>query len=696
MSRFNLILAALVLAPSACAHPGPGVPYESRGNVLVADTTVYTVVIGGHEKGEWRLWQEEPHTWRYEYEGDPETSYHFPRTERLVLDGDGFPLVLEVDGQRSFWDRWVERYERSGDHARWTAHARNRLSPEWNRTLDVGEAAVSGPVYYAAVHPVHDEGVLARLLLQQPDSTLPLLPDGTARLEALGERLVDVDGRRRRIDHYAVHGLDLRPRYVWLDENGTTFANEWSVLEGWEEVFSELRDASEQALAEYHQRLAESLVPPVQQRPLVIQGARLFDPKTGAVEPRTTIIVEGNHVTAVGPDGSLDLPADAETLDAAGKTVLPGLWDMHTHHGISETYLELMAPLYLAAGITTARDLGSPTEPMLSLRRRVEAGDAVGPRLLLAGWIEGAGGRPTGPLVQDAEEARAVVDRFSELGYVQIKIYHNLAHELVPVVIERAKQHGMRVSGHVPLGMTARDAVELGYDEIQHLDALLTPLVSDALAALASGPTPERIDAFYEAMAGLTTESESVQELTRLLASHGVAVDPTVAVMSSFDLEPRPWVASVADRFPFQARRQILDLYLFSLWPLHSLWDEIFGNMIEIVGAMHDAGVPVLSGSDMEIAGFSLHQELELYAEAGIPALEVLRLATLGAAEIMGMDDELGSVAPGRLADLILVDGDPTTNISDIRRVVTVVKNGRVYDPATIYQALGIEPCCEY
>lgn len=272
MSRFNLILAALVLAPSACAHPGPGVPYESRGNVLVADTTVYTVVIGGHEKGEWRLWQEEPHTWRYEYEGDPETSYHFPRTERLVLDGDGFPLVLEIDGQRSFWDRWVERYERSGDHARWTAHARNRLSPEWNRTLDVGEAAVSGPVYYAAVHPVHDEGVLARLLLQQPDSTLPLLPDGTARLEALGERLVDVDGRRRRIDHYAVHGLDLRPRYVWLDENGTTFANEWSVLEGWEEVFSELRDASEQALAEYHQRLAESLVPPVQQRPLVIQS----------------------------------------------------------------------------------------------------------------------------------------------------------------------------------------------------------------------------------------------------------------------------------------------------------------------------------------------------------------------------------------------------------------------------------------
>jgi imidazolonepropionase-like amidohydrolase len=109
---------------------------------------------------------------------------------------------------------------------------------------------------------------------------------------------------------------------------------------------------------------------------------------------------------------------------------------------------------------------------------------------------------------------------------------------------------------------------------------------------------------------------------------------------------------------------------------------------------MHEAGVPVLPGSDM-MPGIAVHRELELYVQAGIPAPEVLTLATLGAARVMGMDDELGSIEPGKLADLILVDGDPTTDISDIRRVVMVIKDGRVYDPAAIYRAVGVEPCCQ-
>lgn len=130
------------------------------------------------------------------------------------------------------------------------------------------------------------------------------------------------------------------------------------------------------------------------------------------------------------------------------------------------------------------------------------------------------------------------------------------------------------------------------------------------------------------------------------------------------------------------------------MWPVHPLWDQIFDNVLDIVRQMHEAGVPVLPGTDM-MPGVALHRELELYVQAGIPAPEVLTLATLGAARVMGMDNELGSIESGKLADLILVDGDPTIEISDIRRVVTVIKDGRVYDPAAIYRALGIEPCCE-
>jgi hypothetical protein len=651
------------------------------------DTTRFTIIINGHRQGERRMWQEAPDTWRYEHDGD---AFHFPRTERLVVDADGLPVAMEIDGQRIVWDRWIERYERRDGHARWTAHTQSMLGPRWSRTLGDGEAESPGPVYYAALHPVHDLGVLARLLLQREDRTLALLPAGTARLEPLGERRVQVDNRRRRIHLYAVHGLDLKPAYVWLDEDRATFADEWSVLADWEPAFAELRAASDEALAEHHRDLARTLIPPARERPLVIRGARLFDPHTGAIETGTTIVIEDNRIAAVGPDGTLALPPDAEELDAAGRTVLPGLWDMHAHHGFPGPHFELIAPLSLAGGITTARDVGTPIEPMLSLRRRIRAGEAVGPRILMAGWVGGAGGRPTGTLVGTAAEAGAAVDRFVELGYVQIKIYNDLAHELVPVVIEQAKQHGLRLSGEIPTGMTATQAVEHGYDEIQHIDGLLWPLARTAMTEL----TPARLQAVNEVLAELTPNSKVVQDQIQLLVSEGVAVDPTLTVFAAHGMEPPPWVARVAARFPPQAQRRILDRHLFGYWPLTPLWCEILGNMTALVGALHEAGVPILPGSDTDMAGFDLYQELQLYVEAGIPAPEVLTLATLGAARVMGMDDELGSIAPGKLADLILVDGDPTTDISDIRRVVTVIKDGRVYDPAAIYRALGIEPCC--
>lgn len=664
-------------------------------SAVVADTTRYTIIVDGHRKAERLQWKEASDIWGYEYRGNSYDSYHFPRTERLVLDRDGSPLQMVINAQRTFWDQWIEHYERSNGQAEWTAHTESSLGPEWSRTLDEGESKITGPVYYAAVHPVHDLGVPARLLLKQSDNKLPLLPDGKAHLEFIKEKVVETDKDQRKLRLYAIHGLDFRPQYVWLDNKNATFADEWSVLSGWEEVFPELRAIIEEALATYHYELVKDLIPTARKKPLVIHGAKLFDPETQTVHSGTTVLIEGNTISAVGPDGTLKTPPEAEIIDAAGKMILPGLWDMHTHHGISETYLELMAPLYMAAGITTARDLGSPTVPTLSLRRRIEAGEALGPRLLLAGWVEGGSGRPTGPLVNNAAEALVAVDRFAELGYVQIKIYGTLSPDLVPVVIERAKKHGLRVSGHIPKGMTWQQAIEMGYDEIQHIGHFIDPLLSKKLADLSSKPTPALLEEYHKAKAEIATDSEEVQEMIRLLASKNIAVDPTLAFLDAQGMEPQGWVKRIAERFPSTARRQIFDLYLFGYWPLNPLRQQTFDNWSDIVREMHEEGIAILPGSDMEIAGFSLHRELEIYTEAGIPAPEVLSLATLGAAREMGMDNELGSIGRGKLADLILVDGDPTKDISDIRRVIMVIKDGRVYDSAAIYKALGIEPCCE-
>jgi hypothetical protein len=661
----------------------------ATGSNVVQDTLRYTLITGGHPKGERRVWREGPGMWRYEHVGRSYDSYHSPGTERLEMDADGLPVRVEISLESGGGPdaRWEERFELREGRASWSISEDGNPASSASRRVEHGEGAVTGPAYYDAIHRVHDLGVLARALLRQPARTLPLLPDGEARLDTLARRIVEVDGRSRAVWHYAIHGILLRPLYVWLDEDGATFADEWSVLMGWEAAFPELRAEMEAALAGHHRRLARELVPPARERPLVIRGARLFDPSTHEVREGMTIVVEGSRVGAVAPDESLAVPSGAEIIEAAGRMVVPGLWDMHAHHGIPSPDLELDAPLNLAAGVTMARDLGSHTEQILALRERIEAGEAIGTRLILAGFIDGPGGRPSGVLGGNAEEARAIVDRFAELGYAQIKIYQEMPPELVPVLVERAKHHGMRVSGHVPNGMNAREVLEGGFDEIQHLLQVIGNL----------GPIPspvEDLDAFYDWFSELTADSEVVRSFLELMVSRDAALDPTLAGFLWW-CSPPDWVGEIAGRLPSSPRRRFLVFSSqYECLPPHSRRDEALANLVGVVRAAHEAGVPVLPGTDF-IAGLGLHAELIEYARAGIPAPEVLTLATLGAARVMGMDDELGSVEPGKLADLILVDGDPTQDIGDIRRVALVVKDGRVYDPAAIYRALGIRPCCD-
>jgi imidazolonepropionase-like amidohydrolase len=254
----------------------------------------------------------------------------------------------------------------------------------------------------------------------------------------------------------------------------------------------------------------------------------------------------------------------------------------------------------------------------------------------------------------------------------------------------------MRVSGHITEYLTTRDAVEAGFDEIQHLWWLLWAIPWTNEQALAAGETRET---WHQLFAALTPESKSVRQTVELLAERGVAVDATLGYFTS-ESSPPEFIADVVSRLPPPVQRRVQHKMVrpnyFPRSPLaRPAREQALANMFAMLPVLHEAGVPLLVGTDLW-PGFGLHHEMELFVRAGIPAPDVLELATLGAARVMGRDDELGSVEPGKLADLILVDGDPTANISDIRRVVTVIKDGRVYDPAAIYGALGIRPCCEH
>jgi imidazolonepropionase-like amidohydrolase len=246
----------------------------------------------------------------------------------------------------------------------------------------------------------------------------------------------------------------------------------------------------------------------------------------------------------------------------------------------------------------------------------------------------------------------------------------------------------MRVSGHVPAGMTVRQAVEAGFDEIHHLSFLFRDWLP---AAVPGGPAGRA-----EAIARLDLASPEVEGLIALLAQRRVAVDPTLTVFEEangprIDGLSRGW-APLAHRLPPQVRRQLLQYGLLIPQGKEEVLGRAFQKYLALAGKLHAAGVALSPGTDAMIAGFTLHRELELRVEAGVPAPRVLQSATLEAARVAGRGAELGAIDPGRLADLVLVEGNPGRDVASLRRVVLTVKDGVVYRAERVHAALGILP----
>jgi len=240
--------------------------------------------------------------------------------------------------------------------------------------------------------------------------------------------------------------------------------------------------------------------------------------------------------------------------------------------------------------------------------------------------------------------------------------------------------------------MTAEQAVQAGYDEIQHANFLFLNFWADSFPDTRG---PVRFTAVAQHAAELDLGSSRVQEFVRLLRAHQTVIDATLNVFEDQFVARRgqvaPDYAAVADRLPPQVRRRFLGGGLPVPPGMDQRYRDSFQAMLRLVGMLYRAGIRIEAGTDA-FAGFALHRELELDVAAGIPTPDVLQLATLGAARIMKHDADLGSIAPGKLADLIVVNGDPIQTISDIRRTEVVVKDGTVYRAADLYRAVGVRP----
>jgi Amidohydrolase family len=555
----------------------------------------------------------------------------------------------------------------------------------WKNRSEQGEQAISSEAFYLPMNsPPEFFGVLARALLKAPNHKLPLLPAGEATIKKAGK----ITSGNTEFTQYRITGLGFSPQPIWLDHNGTSASvSSWFsvVPDGSESSIQRLHDAQQKTDAAWSERIARALAH-VPRSDLVIRHARLFDPRDLSVTPATSVVVSGERIVRVGPDADVKPNANAEVIDAQGRFLMPGLWDNHQHFSDNDGALDL------ANGVTSARDMANDTDTFLERVVRFDNGSELGPRVLKAGIIDGTGefAGPTKMRVDTAEQAIQDVDWYADHGYAQIKIYSSIKPELVPIIADHAHARGLRVSGHVPAFMSARQFVEGGADEIQHLNFIVLNFLFPEVKETRNR---DRFIKVAEHASEFTPDKPEVRDFINFLGQHHTVLDPTISVFEGlFCGNPSamtPGLEEIVPRFPPQVRRAMLSGALEVPPDQQAAYHEAFPAMLRLLKAIHDAGVTIIPGTDA-LAGYTLHHELELYARAGMAPAEVLRAATWTPALVMGVNKDRGVIAPGKLADMILVDGDPTKNIRDINNITTVIKGGKVYDPIAIEKALGI------
>lgn len=598
-------------------------------------------------------------------------------TEQVRFDKADRVVSLEIDGQAYMGAPVEERFRRQGTTA------------SWQSNLERGESESMDGVYLAAEGSPEQQAVLARALLSSPDGSLWVLPSGHATIQAMDEFETGPPGDRRTATLFAISGLDFTPAYLWLDQNRELLAVSASwmgmVPAGWGEFLPEFAERQQFAEARHAEALARNLtrtLPPE----YALVGVNVLEVDAGRILAGHAVVVRDGRIERV----SASLPDDfgGTTIDARGGFLVPGLWDMHTHVSTTD------GMQHIAGGVTMVRDLGNNPGELAAVRDRFETGHAIGPGVVAAGFIDARSpfSAPIETLAESEDDAIALVRQYAGQGYTQVKIYSSIDPRWVPGIAQETHAHGMRLSGHIPNGMSAAEAVLAGFDEIQHINMLFLNFLA--------GPevdtrTPARFSVVADGAAGLDLSSPPVTDFISLLSDRQVVVDPTVAIFEGmFAHVPgtiAPGMAMVADHLPAAIRRQLLSSRMNGSAQEAKARSDDAQALLDMIGLLHRAGVRIVAGTD-SMPGFMLHRELELYVKAGIPAAAVLRLATLGAAEVMSMAGDYGSIETGKRADLVLLGANPLEDINALRRPLLVVRGQRAWQPARLHEAMGVQP----
>jgi imidazolonepropionase-like amidohydrolase len=671
------LFALLLLATAPVLHAEP----TPKEKLLQPPATArhYTISSAAGKHGD--IWQ-----WKT---GDGKLAYRMSMSLRgwitetdqtTTLGPDGRPTTIAI---RGFTDDGDATEDFSVDAA---GVAR------WKTAVDEGSAPLGSKRYSTYGGPwLAGEGDI-NALVAAGDGGIDLLPGGRARITIGKATEIDGPSGKEVVKLAFITGFGFSPAPVWLDRNDRFFGNAGGISllpAGYEKAGPQLKEAQEQAEAAMVRDVAKRFLSPANRTATLIDNVLLFDSVAGKYLPGRSVLVQDGKVKAVGTAGKVKPPRGATRIDGRGKTLVPGLWDSHLHVGGSDWNLLQN----VATGITNYRSPGSMIDESLSIIKRRAAGELLAPEGKIAVIIDrkdplAAQGALT---VTSADEAVAAVRKVKEAGLWGVKFYTSMTPEWIAPAAAEAHRLGLHVNGHIPAGMRPIEAVRAGYDEITHINFIMMQAMPQAVVDKAN--TAARLEGPAKYGKDVDLDSAEMKAFYAELSQKKTIIDPTLVVwegsLTSDGSAIMPAYAPFADISPPGVKRG-LKIAGYPLFDGLTRQDfrASYAKMVGVVGRLHTAGVRIVAGTDG--SGLELVRELELYQQAGLTNAEALQTATIIPARVTGMDGQLGSIAPGKTASMILVDGDASKDMAALRRITTVFLDGYRLSADELRKASGL------
>ena len=673
----RIILAALLAASASVAIAAP----STKEQLLVPPPAArhYTISSTAGKHGD--MW-----SWKLP---DGRIAYRMSMALRGWITEDDELLTLGSDGRPT--SIAVRGYTDQGDATEDFNVDSNGVA-HWKTVVDSGSAPFGAKRYssYGGPYLASEQDVEA--LVAAGDKGIDLLPNGHAAI-SIGEA-TQIDGPQgpKSVKLAFIKGFGFSPSPVWLDGDNHYFGNAGIISflpEGYEGAGPKLKAIQDDATAAMVRDVAHRFLNPANRTPTLVDQVLMFDSVAGRYLPDRAVLVADGKVAAVGAAGSIKAPVGATVIDGHGKTLLPGLWDSHQHIGGDDWN----ALQNVATGMTNFRSPGTMIDEALSLYKRRAAGDLLAPDGKISVIVDrkdplAAQGALT---VTSAAETIAAVDKIKAAGLWGVKFYTSMNPAWIAPGAAEAHRLGLHVHGHIPAGMRPLDAVRAGYDEVTHINFIMMQAMPQDVVDKAN--TAARLEGPAKYGKDVDLDSPAMKAFYAELSKRGTIVDPTLSVweplMTSDGSTISPEYAPFADIAPPAVARG---------WKIggYPLFDGLtredfrksFDKMVGLVGRLHKAGVRIVAGTDGY--GLELVRELELYQQAGLTNAEALQTATIVPARMTGMDDRTGSIAKGKTADLILVDGDVSKDLHNLHHVTTVFEDGYRLDAEALREASGL------